>query len=47
MGVGYTIDTPIKVAHLGISSVMSIGDDLLAERLRVFWNKKELNKSLK
>jgi hypothetical protein len=34
MGVGFTVDTPIKVAHLGVSSVMSIGDDLLVERLR-------------
>ncbi|GAB4250657.1 MAG: hypothetical protein Kow0079_04090 [Vicingaceae bacterium] len=40
MGVGYTIDTPIKVAHFGISSVMSIGDDLLAERLRAFYSNK-------
>lgn len=34
MGVSFTVDTPVKIAHLGVSSVMSIGDDLLAERLR-------------
>lgn len=40
MGVGFTIDTPIKVAHLGITSVISIGDDLLCERLRVYYSEK-------
>ncbi len=44
MGVGFTVDTPIKIAHLGISSVMSIGDDLLVERLRHHYTK-QLNKS--
>lgn len=39
MGVGFTVDTPIKVAHLGVSSVMSIGDDLLVERLREHYSK--------
>ncbi|MBI1836479.1 MAG: hypothetical protein HYR91_04365 [Flavobacteriia bacterium] len=34
MGLGYTIDSPIKVAHFGISSVMSIGDDMLIEKIR-------------
>ena len=34
MGIGFTIDTPIKVAHFGISSVMPIGDDTLVERMR-------------
>ncbi len=40
MGVGFTIDTPIKIAHFGISSVMSIGDDLLAERMRKYYSEK-------
>lgn len=40
MGVGFTVDTPIKIAHLGISSVMSIGDDLLAERMRAYYSSK-------
>ena len=38
MGVSFTVDTPVKIAHLGVSSVMSIGDDLLAERLRKYYS---------
>ncbi|MDZ4757335.1 MAG: hypothetical protein SGJ10_04230 [Bacteroidota bacterium] len=34
MGLGFTIDTPIKVAHFGISSVISIGEDQLVEDMR-------------
>ena len=34
MGLGYTIDTPVKVAHFGISSVISIIEDELVERMR-------------
>ena len=34
MGLGFTIDSPIRVAHLGISSVVSIVDDLLLEKVR-------------
>lgn len=37
MGLGYTIDSPIKVAHYGISSVMSIGDDMLIEKIRKYY----------
>jgi len=40
MGIGFTIDTPLKVAHYGIASVISLGDDLLAERMREFYCKK-------
>jgi hypothetical protein len=36
MGLGYTIDTPVKVAHFGISSVISIIEDELVERMRAF-----------
>jgi hypothetical protein len=36
MGIGYTIDTPAKVAHYGISSVISLVDDILAEKMREF-----------
>lgn len=39
MGIGYTIDTPVKVAHFGISSVISLGDDGLIERMRAFYCK--------
>ena len=34
LGLGYSIDTPLKVAKYGISSVMSIVDDELVERMR-------------
>jgi len=40
MGIGYTIDTPIKVAPWGISSVISLVDDLLMEKLRAWYSKK-------
>lgn len=36
MGLGYTIDTPVKVAHFGISSVVSIIEDDLVERMREY-----------
>ncbi len=39
MGLGYTIDTPARVAHLGISSVISIVDDVLIENMREFYCK--------
>ncbi len=34
MGLGFSIDTPIKVAHFGIDSVISIVDDDLIEKMR-------------
>ncbi|HNW73581.1 MAG TPA: hypothetical protein PKN44_08140 [Bacteroidales bacterium] len=40
LGIGYSIDTPVKVAHLGISSVISLLDDMLIEKLRAFYSKK-------
>jgi hypothetical protein len=40
MGTGYTIDTPARVAHLGISSVISLVDDMLIEKFREFHNRK-------
>lgn len=36
LGLGYSIDTPLKVAKYGISSVVSIVDDELTERMREF-----------
>lgn len=33
MGIGFTIDTPVKVTHYGISSVISLVDDKLLERI--------------
>ncbi len=40
MGIGFTIDTPLKVAPYGITSVLSLGDDWLLERMREFYCKK-------
>ena len=40
MGLGYTVDTPIKTAHLGISSVISIMDDHLLEEMRRIYSQK-------
>ena len=34
MGIGYTIDTPLKVSQYGINSVISLVDDILLEKLR-------------
>jgi len=36
LGLGYSIDTPLKVARYGISSVISIVDDELIERMRAY-----------
>ena len=36
LGLGYSIDTPLKVAQYGISSVISIVDDELIERMREY-----------
>ena len=40
MGTGFSIDTPIRVAPFGISSVMSIMDDMLIEKVREHYCKK-------
>ncbi|WP_264535252.1 hypothetical protein [Flavobacterium sp. N1736] len=40
MGLAYTIDSPIKVAQYGISSVISIADDELIEKMRNFYSTK-------
>jgi hypothetical protein len=34
MGIAFTIDTPLKVSHLGIDSAISLVDDILMEKLR-------------
>lgn len=36
LGLGYSIDTPLKVSKYGISSVVSIVDDELTERMRKY-----------
>lgn len=44
MGIGFTIDTPIKVAQYGIDSAIFIGDDILLEKLRkMYCNKYDFN----
>ena len=40
MGIGFSMDTPIKVAKYGISSVISLVDDSLMEKMREFYCKK-------
>ncbi|MCG9793486.1 hypothetical protein [Flavobacterium algicola] len=40
MGLGYTIDSPIRVAHYGISSVVSIVDDDLIEKMNRHYSQK-------
>lgn len=40
MGLAYTIDSPIRVAQYGISSVVSIADDELIEKMRNFYSTK-------
>ncbi|MDE3142923.1 MAG: hypothetical protein KGL19_02130, partial [Bacteroidota bacterium] len=37
MGLAFTIDTPVKVAPYGISSVISIIEDSLVERMREYY----------
>jgi hypothetical protein len=37
MGTGFSIDTPFKVAKYGISSVISLVDDTLIEKMREFY----------
>lgn len=40
MGIAFTLDSPIKVGHLGISSVVSIMDDELIEKMSAFYSEK-------
>jgi hypothetical protein len=38
MGLGYTIDTPVKIARFGISSVISIIEDDMIEKMRAHYS---------
>ena len=40
MGTGFTIDTPLRVAKYGISSVISLVDDILIEQMRKYHSRK-------
>ncbi|UKT64706.1 hypothetical protein [Pedobacter mucosus] len=39
LGLGFSVDTPLKVARYGVSSVLSIVDDELIERMREYHSK--------
>lgn len=34
MGIGFTVDTPLKISQFGMDSVISLVDDILLEKLR-------------
>jgi len=40
MGIGYTIDTPLKVSQFGIDSIISLVDDILLEKIRKMYCQK-------
>ncbi|UMB61883.1 hypothetical protein MHL31_06745 [Lutibacter sp. A80] len=40
MGLAFTLDSPIKVAQYGISSVISIVDDVIIEKMNEYYSKK-------
>ncbi len=40
MGIGFTIDTPLRVSQYGIDSVISLVDDILHEKLREMYCEK-------
>ncbi len=40
MGTGHSVDTPIRIAPLGISSVISLVDDILLEQVRKYYSEK-------
>ena len=39
LGIGYSIDTAVRVAPYGISSVISLVDDILIEKMREFYSR--------
>jgi len=38
MGTAFTADSPLKVAHYGINTVIALADDVLLERLRKYYS---------
>ncbi len=40
MGIGFTVDTPLKVSQFGMDSVISLVDDILLEKLRKMYCEK-------
>ncbi len=45
LGIGYSVDSPLRVAKYGISSVISLVDDELIEKLRNYYEKKTKGES--
>ena len=45
MGTAFTADSPLKVAHYGINTVIALADDVLLERLRKYYS--DLKKHIK
>lgn len=43
LGIGFSVDTSVKVAPLGISSVASVVDDILLEKMREYYTTNEGN----
>lgn len=41
MGTGFTVDTPARIARYGVSSVISLVDDVLLEQMREMYCEKE------
>ncbi|GAA4442586.1 hypothetical protein GCM10023188_42460 [Pontibacter saemangeumensis] len=39
MGLAFSIDSPLKVARFGISSVLSLSDDSLLEQMRAYYSR--------
>ncbi|GJM29043.1 MAG: hypothetical protein DHS20C17_16780 [Cyclobacteriaceae bacterium] len=37
MGIGFTVDTPLKISRYGVDSVIFISDDMLLEKMRKFF----------
>lgn len=40
MGIGFTLDTPLKISQYGIDSVISLVDDILLEKMRKMYCEK-------
>ncbi len=40
MGIGHSVDTPIRVAPFGIASVISLVDDIFFEKIRKYYSEK-------
>ena len=38
MGTAFTADSPLKVAHYGVNTVIALADDVLLERLRKYYS---------